>query len=67
MIKVVVTSIMVDDQNKALKFYTEKLGFVVKHDVPASGEHRWLTVVAPNDQNGVEILLEPLGFAPARD
>jgi predicted enzyme related to lactoylglutathione lyase len=58
---------MVDDQNKALKFYTEKLGFVVKHDVPVSGEHRWLTVVSPNDQNGVEILLEPLGFAPARE
>lgn len=56
--KIVVTSIFVDDQEKALKFYTEKLGFVKKHDVPA-GEYRWITLVSPDEQNGTELLLEP--------
>ena len=64
--KIVVTSVMVDDQRKALKFYTEKLGFVLKHDVPV-GEFSWLTVVSPEAPDGVELLLEPMGFAPARD
>jgi predicted enzyme related to lactoylglutathione lyase len=49
---------MVDDQDKAMKFYTEVLGFVVKHDVPV-GEFRWLTVVSPEGPEGVELLLEP--------
>ncbi len=53
-----VMSVMVDDQAKALRFYTEVLGFVKKTDVPA-GEHRWLTVVSPEDPDGVELLLEP--------
>jgi catechol 2,3-dioxygenase-like lactoylglutathione lyase family enzyme len=53
-----VTSVMVDDQAKALDFYTEKLGFVVKHDIPL-GEFRWLTVVGANEPDGVELLLEP--------
>jgi catechol 2,3-dioxygenase-like lactoylglutathione lyase family enzyme len=57
-IRINITSIFVDDQAKALSFYTEKLGFVVKHDVPL-GTHRWLTVVAPGDLDGVELLLEP--------
>jgi len=56
---------MVDDQEKALKFYTEKLGFIKKADVDM-GEHKWLTVVSPKEQNGVELLLEPLGFEPAK-
>lgn len=56
--KIVVTSIFVQDQAKALEFYTETLGFVKKHDVPA-GEYRWITLVSPDDQNGTELLLEP--------
>ena len=63
--KIKVTSVMVDDQDKALKFYTEKLGFVKKTDVPL-GEHKWLTVVSGEEPDGVELLLEPMGFAPAR-
>lgn len=53
-----VTSVFVDDQATALKFYTEVLGFVKKHDEPA-GEYRWLTVVSPEQPDGVELLLEP--------
>ena len=53
-----VTSVLVDDQRKALAFYTEKLGFVAKTDVPV-GEFRWLTVVGANEPDGVELLLEP--------
>ena len=53
-----VTSVLVDDQAKALAFYTDVLGFVKKTDVPA-GEHRWLTVVSPEAPDGVELLLEP--------
>jgi catechol 2,3-dioxygenase-like lactoylglutathione lyase family enzyme len=56
--KIVVTSVLVDDQDKALKFYTEVLGFVKKTEVPM-GEHRWLTVVSKDQANGVELLLEP--------
>lgn len=52
------TSVLVDDQEKALRFYTEVLGFVKKHDVPV-GEDRWLTVVSPQDPDGTELLLEP--------
>ncbi|OEK06491.1 VOC family protein [Roseivirga misakiensis] len=65
MIWISATSIMVDDQAKALAFYTEKLGFIKKTDIPM-GEHRWLTLVSPKEQNGVELLLEPLGFEPAK-
>ena len=63
--KIKVTSVMVDDQEKALKFYTEKLGFVKKTEVPM-GEHKWLTVVSGEEPDGVELLLEPMGFAPAK-
>jgi predicted enzyme related to lactoylglutathione lyase len=56
--KIVVTSLFVEDQEKALKFYTEKLGFVKKHDVP-TGEYRWITLVSQEEQNGTELLLEP--------
>ncbi|MCZ2820742.1 VOC family protein [Modestobacter sp. VKM Ac-2977] len=59
-----ITSVFVDDQAKALAFYTEKLGFIAKTDVPA-GEHRWLTVVSPADPDGVELLLEPTGHPAA--
>ena len=52
------TSILVDDQDKALRFYTDVLGFEKKTDVPL-GEHRWLTVVSPEDRDGVELVLEP--------
>ncbi|MFI7304239.1 VOC family protein [Micromonospora aurantiaca] len=52
------TSVYVDDQDKALRFYTEVLGFVKKTDVP-TGEYRWLTVVSPDAPDGVELLLEP--------
>ena len=52
------TSVFVDDQDKALAFYTEKLGFVKKTEVPL-GEHRWLTVVSPEAADGVELVLEP--------
>lgn len=60
MIKVKLTSIMVDDQDKARRFYTEVLGFAIKHDVPMGGAS-WLTLVAPDAPDGVELLLEPTG------
>ena len=53
-----VASVLVDDQDKALRFYTEVLGFVKKAEIPL-GEHRWLTVVSPADQDGTELVLEP--------
>ncbi|WP_369147328.1 VOC family protein [Streptomyces sp. R44] len=53
-----VTSVFVDDQDKALSFYTEKLGFVKKTEVPL-GDYRWLTVVSPENPDGTELLLEP--------
>jgi catechol 2,3-dioxygenase-like lactoylglutathione lyase family enzyme len=56
--RITVTSVLVDDQEKAHRFYTDVLGFMTKHDVPL-GEYRWLTVVSPDDPDGVELLLEP--------
>lgn len=56
--RIVITSVLVDDQAKALEFYTTKLGFSKKEDVPM-GPYRWLTVVSPDDPNGTELLLEP--------
>lgn len=64
MIRINLTSVYVDDQAAALAFYTEKLGFVKKTDVPA-GAARWLTVVSPADPDGVELLLEPTGHPAA--
>lgn len=63
-------SVFVDDQSKAEKFYTEILGFKKKHDIPLGGEDRWLTVVSPEDEGGMELLLEPSGHPavkPYRD
>jgi glyoxylase I family protein len=51
-------SVLVDDQAKALRFYTEVLGFLPKHDLPV-GEYRWITVVSPEDPDGAELVLEP--------
>ena len=56
--RITVTSVLVDDQEKALRFYTDVLGFVKKTEFPV-GEHRWLTVVSPEDPDGVELVLEP--------
>lgn len=56
--KIYVTSVFVDDQSKALDFYTRTLGFTKKNDVPL-GEHRWLTVVSSENPEGMELLLEP--------
>ena len=63
--KITVISVLVDDQAKALKFYTEVLGFLNKTDVPL-GKDRWLTVISPEQPDGPELLLEPMGFAPAK-
>lgn len=56
--RIELTSVFVNDQAKALKFYTEKLGFVKKADVHA-GNYRWLTVTSPEDQDGTQLVLEP--------
>jgi len=62
--RISVTSVSVQDQAKALKFYTEKLGFVKKRDIPL-GDVSWLTVVSPEEPDGVELLLEPNAEYPA--
>ncbi|MCA0971853.1 VOC family protein [Halobacillus litoralis] len=56
--KIIVTSIFVEDQDHALNFYSETLGFVKKQDVPL-GHHRWITVASPEEEGGTELLLEP--------
>jgi catechol 2,3-dioxygenase-like lactoylglutathione lyase family enzyme len=63
--RITLTSVLVDDQEKALRFYTDVLGFVPKNDVPL-GEHRWLTVVSPEHPDGVELVLEPDAHPAAR-
>jgi catechol 2,3-dioxygenase-like lactoylglutathione lyase family enzyme len=63
--KIQLSTVMVQDQQKAVEFYTKVLGFVVKHDIPM-GEHRWLTVVSPGNEDGTELVLEPMAFAPAQ-
>jgi catechol 2,3-dioxygenase-like lactoylglutathione lyase family enzyme len=57
-VRIYITNVFVDDQAKALEFYTAKLGFEVKNDIPM-GEHRWLTVVSKDQPEGTELLLEP--------
>ena len=63
--RIIVTSVFVDDQDKALDFYTNVLGFVKKQDFPV-GRFKWLTVVSPADSEGVELLLEPNDTPAAR-
>jgi catechol 2,3-dioxygenase-like lactoylglutathione lyase family enzyme len=65
MIRINLASVLVDDQEKALTFYTELLGFQKKNDVPV-GDARWLTVVSPADPDGPELLLEPDGHPAAK-
>ena len=57
--RITLTSVMVDDQEKALHFYTEILGFRKKHDIPVGGPYRWITVTSPEGPEGVELALEP--------
>jgi catechol 2,3-dioxygenase-like lactoylglutathione lyase family enzyme len=64
-VKIIVTSVLADDQDKALKFYVDILGFVKKTDIPA-GKARWLTVVSSEAPTGVELLLEPIGHPAAK-
>lgn len=59
------TSVLVEDQSNALHFYTNVLGFVKKSDIPL-GPFRWLTVSSPEGADGVELVLEPIGFPPAQ-
>jgi catechol 2,3-dioxygenase-like lactoylglutathione lyase family enzyme len=63
--RIALTSVLVDDQAKALSFYTDVLGFVKKEDIPL-GESRWLTVVSRDDPDGTELVLEPDGHPAAR-
>ncbi|MCG9972799.1 VOC family protein [Christiangramia crocea] len=67
--KVRTIGIPVLDQEQALKFYTQKLGFVKSKDIPVGENHRWLTVVSKEEPDGPEVLLEPSpnNFAPAKD
>lgn len=63
--KIYVTSVLVDDQSRALAFYRDILGFQVKHDIDMGGGARWLTLVSPEDPTGTELLLEPSGHPAA--
>jgi len=63
--KIKLSSVTVSNQDKALKFYAEILGFVKKTEIPM-GEHRWLTVVSPEERDGTELVLEPRGVEPAK-
>ncbi len=63
--KITVTSVSIKDQDKALEFYTEILGFVKKEDQPLGGGARWVTVVSPDAKDGTELLLEPNADYPA--
>jgi catechol 2,3-dioxygenase-like lactoylglutathione lyase family enzyme len=64
-VRINLASVLVDDQDKALRFYTEVLGFVKKTEIPM-GEHRWLTVASPDEPDGVELVLEPDEHPAAR-
>jgi predicted enzyme related to lactoylglutathione lyase len=63
--KIKLTSVPIDDYDKALKFYTEILGFVTKRDIPLGEGMRWITVVSPEEPDGTELLLEPNAGYPA--
>jgi catechol 2,3-dioxygenase-like lactoylglutathione lyase family enzyme len=64
-VKISLTTVLVQDQEKALRFYTEILGFLENADIPMGGD-RWVTLVSPHGPQGVELLLEPTRFAPAK-
>jgi predicted enzyme related to lactoylglutathione lyase len=63
--KIKLSSVSIDDYDKALKFYTQMMGFVQKRDIPLGGDARWITVVSPEEPNGTELLLEPNANYPA--
>jgi len=63
--KIKLTSVSIDDYDKALKFYTEVLGFVTKRDIPLRDGARWITMVSPEEPDGTELLLEPNASYPA--
>ena len=63
--KIKLTSVSIDDYDKALKFYTEVMGFQLKRDMPLGDGARWITVVSPEEPDGVELLLEPNASYPA--
>ncbi|NJC96359.1 MAG: bleomycin resistance protein [Anaerolineales bacterium] len=63
--KIKLSSVSIDDYDKALKFYTEKMGFILKRDIPLGNDARWITVVSPEEPNGTELLLEPNASYPA--
>jgi predicted enzyme related to lactoylglutathione lyase len=63
--RITLASIHVEDQDRALQFYTQMLGFEQKHDIPM-GQYRWVTVTSPEGVAGVELVLEPMAFPPAR-
>jgi catechol 2,3-dioxygenase-like lactoylglutathione lyase family enzyme len=64
-VRIRLSSIMVKDQDQALAFYTDVLGFIKKNDIPM-GAARWLTLVSPEGPNDMELVLEPLGFPPSK-
>jgi catechol 2,3-dioxygenase-like lactoylglutathione lyase family enzyme len=64
-VRITLSSVMVDDQEKALAFYTDVLGFVKKSDIPV-GDYRWITVISLAGPDGVELALEPVAFPPAK-
>src|SRR5512145_74648 len=63
--KIKLTSVSIDDYDKALKFYTEIMGFEKKRDIPLGEGVRWITVVSPEEPDGTELLLEPNASYPA--
>lgn len=63
---IIVTSLFVEDQDQALKFYSETLGFIKKNDIPI-GEFRWITLVSPDNQQGTELVLEPNNHPAAKE
>ena len=63
--KIKLTSVSIDDYDKALKFYTDVMGFVTKRDIPLGDGARWITVVSPEEPDGTELLLEPNAGYPA--
>ena len=64
--RISLTSVPIADYDQALAFYTSVLGFEKKRDIPLGDGARWLTVVSPEEPNGTEVVLEPMGFPPAR-